>query len=241
MDRLAPGVAACPFPHRDRSGTQGLDDWVTAKPTRHTHLKGCRLHPMVTWELHLILALLSTLGATFWVTTFILYSWSLFWTQTLGIQEAWVSGNRGSTRQGAHPISWPAVWAGLLPADSSRAGPRLAARLAFSRAPSLLVAGAKAGRRRSVTVGWVMSGWLTVAPSQLPMTWTPRPEALCVPLLGTNQNCRLPAGALLPWPSPSARQVGASTSRRGPQPATECVWVDRHRAPCRGAPPAPPD
>lgn len=252
MGCLVPRVTACPFPHGDHSGTQGLDDCVTAEPTRHTHLKGCCLHPAVTWELHLILAPLSVLRTTPWVTTCILYSRSLFWTQTLsteGIQKAWVSGNGGPhgrvpTPPAGHedgamagPQGGRQCGRGSSPGTSPGPGCRLAARLAVSRALPLPVAGAKAGSRRPVSAGRAMSDWLTTAPSQLPVAGTPRPDALCVTPWDKPE---LPAAGLsLPLLAEPFGKAGRSIRVQAWPSASDRVWVDRQRAPCRGAPPAP--
>lgn len=192
------------------------------------------------------------LRTTPWVTTFILYSRSLFWTQTLsteGIQKAWVSGNGGphgrvptppaghedgamAGPQGGRRCGW-----GSSPGTSPGPGCRLAARLAVSRAPPLLVAGAKAGSRRPISAGRAMSGWLTTAPSQLPVAGTPRPDALCVTPWDKPE---LPAAGLsLPLLAEPFGKAGRSIRVQAWPSASDRVWVDRQRAPCRGAPPAP--
>lgn len=113
----------------------------------------------------------------------------------------------------------------------------LAARLAFCWAPSLPVTGAEASSRRSVSVSQAMSGWLTTVPGQLPGSGRQGLRPSACHSRGRAMPAASPSLALLA--EPVGKGVGASVSRSGPRPATECGWTHTG-LPAVGRPLLPP-
>lgn len=195
------------------------------------------------------------------MTTVILHSQSSFRTQML-VYRGDPKG-LGLREQGGHTAGRPphqlAARTGprLGPQAAGAVGSRLAGGVGEAPPRGLLGARPPARCQAGLLLGSVSAGhwrrgqqqafcqrepgdeWLADHGARsAPRERTPRPEAFCVPLPGTSHAGGQPEPRS---PGRARRQGSRSISVQEWPSASDRVRVDTHRAPRRGAPPAPPD